>query len=347
MLLSYQLYGNSGKNYLIALIIFIITLVLLKLVQKTIISRLEKLAMRTKTKVDDALIEIIANIKPSFYFLVSLYFSIKVINLSTKVTRVIDIVFLIILVYEGIKATQRIIKFFIFRALKKNGDEKQAKSITHTFDIFIQITLWSLGILLILANMGINVTSLVAGLGIGGIAIALALQNILGDVFSSFSILIDKPFKVGDFIKVGEDMGTVENIGIKTSRIRTLDGQILIITNQELTTARVENFQQTKKKRAIFTLGVIYETKKEILKKIPKIISDIVSQEENCQFDRCHFKGFGDFSLNFEVVFYVNTKDYNQYLDALQKVNLKIFDKFNQEQISFAYPTQLLYQKNI
>ena len=346
-LINFQAYGNSGADYLKALLMFIGSLIILKLIQSLILTRLKKLAKKTKTDIDDILVNIVSHIKPPFYFVLALYISVRSLVLTDTLDKIIYVAFIVLLVVEAVSAAQKIIKFLLYRSLKKGGNDAQARTTAHTLTIIAKIILWSFALLLVLSNIGVDITSLIAGLGIGGIAVALALQNILSDIFSSFSILIDKPFEAGDFIKIGTDMGTVEKIGIKTTRIRTLDGQVLVVSNKELTTARVENFKKAEKRRAFFTLGVIYETPKDKLAKIPSMIKDIADKQNLVEFDRCHFKSFGDFSLNFEVAFYVNTKDYNTFLDVLEKINLEIFTRFNQEAISFAYPTQTLYKKDI
>ncbi|MDD4443780.1 MAG: mechanosensitive ion channel family protein [Patescibacteria group bacterium] len=344
-ILSFNFYGNSGKDYLLALAVFAICLLILLIVKKVILARLHKIAKRTKNNYDDTLIGIIFKIKSFFYLVISLYLASNFLNLSNFLSKAIYLLFILVIVYEGIKASSYLLKVLAYKAIKRNDDDSQAQSTVKTLNVFIQIILWSLGLLLILANMGVNITSLIAGLGIGGIAVALALQNILADIFSSFSILIDKPFKVGDFIKVSADMGTVEKIGIKTTHLRTLDGQLLIISNQELTKARVENFQKLHRRRALFNLGIIYETSRTQLESIPKIIASIVDKQEKANLDRCHFKSYGDFSLNFEVSIFIDVKSYNDFLDILEKINLDIFSQFNKQGISFAYPTQLHYQK--
>lgn len=346
-LLSYVIYnGNSGMDFLIAAFIFVASLAVLSIFKKVFISRLKKIALKTKTQVDDVLLEVLENIKPIFYMVLSAYGAVSYLNIPSKISKLFNIIILTIIVFEGIKVAQKIISFMTYKAIKKEGDDDaQAKSTVKTFNIFIKIILWSFGIILILQNANINVSSLIAGLGIGGIAVALAVQNILKDIFSSFSILVDKPFQIGDFIKAGNDFGTVEKIGIKTSRLRTLDGQILIISNQELTTARVENFKHIKKRRALFTLGLEYETSEENLAKVPSLVKEIVASQELADFDRCHFKSYGDFSLDFEVSFYVRTQNYSELLDVIQEVNLQIFSVFKKEGIGFAYPTQTIYKK--
>lgn len=345
--LNYVIFNNSGKDYLIAIGIFVLAYIALNVLQRVLMSRLRKLAKKTKTKIDDVFVDIISNVKPPFYLIIALYLSFRYLTLSDQVIDVLHILFLAVIVYEGIQASQKIISFITYQALKKDGDEKQAESTVKTLNIFVKIALWVFGSILVLSNAGVNVSSLLAGLGIGGIAIALALQNILGDVFSSFSILIDKPFQVGDFIKIGDDLGIVEKIGIKTTRLKTLSGQTLIVSNRELTTTRVENFRQIEKRRSIFTLGLVYETSREGLEKAPKLVKEIVEKEDKAEFDRCNFVGYGDFSLNFEVSFYVAADSYAEFLDVVEQVNLKIFTAFKENNLSFAYPTHLQYQKRI
>ncbi len=346
-ILEQQFYNNTGQEYLIALAVFIGALIVLKIIKTIIVARLKNLAKKTKNDIDDAVINIFSKVKPPFYFLLSLYLGIQFISLPDIVNQVVRMLFVIALVYEIINAVQEVVEYITRKAMRKEKGDKEAQATVKTLSIVVKVILWSIGIILILGNLGVNVTSLIAGLGIGGIAIALALQNILSDVFSSFSILIDKPFQVGDLIKVGTDMGIVEKIGIKTTRLRTLDGQLLVIANQELTTARVQNFKQLEKRRALFTLGVIYETDKAKLKQIPKLIENIVKTEKLAEFDRCHFRDFGDFSLNFEIAFYVNTQDYLEFRNIVERVNLAIFDEFAKQKIEFAYPTSVEYQKKL
>lgn len=344
-ILDWDFYDNTGQNYAIALGIMLSSYLVLRIVRKVVLVRLKKLSAKTVTDIDDILVEAISKIKVFSYLLISLYLGLIYLTLPNWLDKSFTIIFLVTLVFEGIQLIKRIIKFFLIKALSKNGEEDQAEATVKTINIFILIILWSLGGLLILSNMGVNITSLIAGLGIGGIAIALALQNILSDVFASFSILIDKPFKVGDFIISNDDMGVVKKIGIKTTRLQTLDGQMLIISNQELTNVRVQNYYDIQKRRALFNLGVVYETKKEVLKEIPDIIKDIVSKTDFAELDRCHFKSYGDYSLNFEISIYINKSGYNDFLNVLESINLEIFSRFANKGIEFAYPTQLEYQK--
>ena len=345
-----QIYlNNSGQEWLAAITIFLSALIIFKIFKIIIITRLKKIVEKTKNDFDDTVIEIISNIKPPFYFLAALYLGIRNLTLSALTVKVIKIFFIVIVIYEAIKAIQNIIDYGARKIInrgRKETDETD-KSTLKTINIIVKIILWTFGAILLFSNLGIDVTSLITGLGIGGIAVALAIQNILSDIFASFSILIDKPFQVGDFIKIGSDSGTVEKIGIKTTRIRTPDGQQLIIANKELTSARVQNFKRLEKRRALLKLGIVYETDKAKLEKIPGIIEKIVKNTDKTEFDRCHFKEFGDFSLNFELAYYVETQDYKEYLDVVEKINLAIFEEFGKQDIEFAYPTHLEYQKKI
>ena len=197
--------------------------------------------------------------------------------------------------------------------------------------------------LIALDNLGIDVTALIAGIGIGGIAIVLAVQNILSDLFASLSIIIDKPFVIGDFIIVGDLMGTVERIGLKTTRVRSLSGEQIIFSNSDLLSSRVRNYKRMYERRVAFSLGVTYDTKVELLERIPSMIEEIIGSQENTRFDRCHFKSFGDFALIFETVYYLLTPDYTAYMDAQQGINLAIARRFEEEGIEFAYPTQTIH----
>ena len=184
---------------------------------------------------------------------------------------------------------------------------------------------------------------MVAGLGVGGIAVALATQNILGDLFASLSIVLDKPFVIGDFLIVGDFMGSVEYVGLKTTRLRSLSGEQLVFSNTDLLGSRIRNYGRMYERRVVFKLGVTYQTPREKLSRIPAIIREAIETQDNSRFDRSHFQAYGDFSLNFESVYYIGSPDYNLYMDVQQAVNLRIHERFEEESIEFAYPTQTLF----
>ena len=229
--------------------------------------------------------------------------------------------------------------------LKSTGRKSAVKNAISLIKFFARSAIWSIALLLCVDNIGVDITALVAGLGIGGIAIALAAQNILGDLFASLAIVLDKPFEIDDYIVVGDISGTVEQIGIKTTRIRALSGEELVCSNADLLGSRVRNYRRMTERRAEIHIGVVYQTPYELLTKIPNLIEEIIIKAENARFDRANFKSFGDSSLLFEVIFYVSVpdNDYKEYMDIIQTVNYEIFKKFEEEKIEFAYPTQTLH----
>jgi small-conductance mechanosensitive channel len=333
--------GNTLGDYAIAVVSFFVFIIVFRIFQNIIIKRLDKIAGRTETDIDDTFIKIVQSLKPPFYSFLAFWLALKFIFLTPIIQTAINIILIIWVVRQIVVAIEILIEYLIRRSL---GAEKRGTETAITgINILTRLVLWSLGLLFILSNFGINITSLVAGLGIGGIAIALALQNILSDLFSSFAIYFDKPFVVGDFIIVGKDMGVVEKIGIKTTRIRALQGEEIVISNKELTSARVQNFKKMKERRVLFTFGVLYETPQKKLEKIPAMIEKIINSVQLIRFDRAHFINFGDSALNFEVVYYLDSNDFNKYMNVQQEINLKINKVFTKEKISMAYPTRTIY----
>jgi small-conductance mechanosensitive channel len=199
--------------------------------------------------------------------------------------------------------------------------------------------IWVFALLLPLANLGIEIMPLVAGLGIGGIAIALAVQNVLGDLLASLSIALDKPFKVGDFLVVGDEKGTVEHIGIKSTRLRSLSGEQVVFANNDLLNSRVHNYGLLYERRIVFRIGIVYETPRELVAEVPRILEAAIRAQQDTRFDRAHFASYGNFSLDYEAVYYVLDAAYNKYMDVQQAINLHVFDEFARRGIEFAYPT--------
>ena len=209
--------------------------------------------------------------------------------------------------------------------------------------MIIRIFVWTIGIVVLLDNMNVEISGLLTGLGISGIAIAFASQKVLADIFSYFTIFFDRPFDIGDFIIIGEHRGTVSHIGLKTTRIKSLSGEELVFSNNDLTDSRISNYGKMKERRINFKIGVVYSTSLEKLEKIPEIIEKIINNVEKTTFDRAHFSSYGDFSLIFEVVYYVKDSDYKVYMDIQEKINLEIKRKFEELNIEIAYPTQSIY----
>lgn len=335
-------FGNTLEGYVTAGIIFLVGLALFGVLQKIVLLNLERFARKTRTSADDILIRIARSFKPPFYSFLALYIAVRSLSLAPWVGNAVTAVLIAWITYRVIGAVQIVIDFAIEKRLH-GEDSRNAKTAFHNLSIIGKVVLWMFGLLLILSNFGVNISSLIAGLGIGGVAIAFALQNILGDLFSSFAIFFDKPFEVGDFIIIGDHLGTVEKIGIKSTRLRSLDGEEIVISNAELTSARIRNFKKMQKRRVAFGFGVTYETSAEKLREIPALVRTIVEGVGETTFDRAHFKSFGDSSLDFEVVYLIPTADYNRYMDIQQDINFKLKDELESRGIEFAYPTQKLY----
>ncbi len=334
--------GNTISNYLYALVAFFIAICLSLCLKYIVINKLNSLAKRTKSSIDDAILSLLTSLKLPFYIVISFYTAMQFLTLHESARKIIDAIFVICIVYQLITVGL----IFLDYSFAKRVNEANGSSIAQIKDmiqLLIKVSLWTVGLLFILSNLGINITSLVAGLGIGGIAVALAVQNILGDLFSYFAIYFDKPFVKGDFIIIGTQTGVVEKVGIKTTRIRALQGEEIIISNSELTSSRIQNFKKMEERRIVFSFGITYETPLEKLAKIPHYIQDIIVATERTRFDRAHLLAFGDSAYVFEVVYYVQSADYNEYMDIHQAIHFQIITVFAQENIEFAYPTHKVH----
>ena len=341
MFLEQEIFHNSVQRWLIALIVCLFSFIFLKIVLGLIYRRFKRFSQKTETYLDDILADLLSRIKLFFLFILSLYIASYLLELPPSTTGLINKLVVVVILIQAAIWGNSLISVLINR-FKKQKMQVDAAIVT-TFSaigIIGKIILWSVVFLLILDNLGINITALVAGLGIGGIAIALAVQNLLSDLLASFSIVFDKPFVIGDFIIIDSHMGTVEHIGLKTTRVRSLSGEQLIFANNDLLQSRIRNFKRMRERRVVFTIGITYETSADKLEKVPGIMQEIITAQTGTRFDRAHFKEFGDFALLFEVVYWILQPDYNVYMDTQQKINFQIMDRFHKEQIDFAYPTQ-------
>ena len=300
----------------------------------------KKIARKTRSELDDILISSLHF--PLVLILISLGLKIWMdsVPLPEKGVKYIQIIAIILLVFGIILFLDKMFGNWVRLYSKRIEFVKTSGNILQTLFRMIVV---AVGILILLDTLGISITPLLASLGIGGLAVAFALQNVLTDIFASFSIQLDRPFKIGDFIITGDDMGVVKNIGIKSTRIQTLQGEELVMSNKELTETRIHNYKKMEKRRIAFNFRVTYDTPVEKLKKILTLVKDIIDKVELVDLDRVHFRKFGDFSLDFEVVYYLNSSDYNKYMDTQQEINLAIKEKFEKESIKFAYPTQTIF----
>lgn len=340
-ILDREFFENSVQSMLTAVATFVCIVVILRGLLHIMIVKLRKLAKKTRTKADDVFLKIFNDIHPLSYAAIGIFTGSKALVLPAVVSKSIMALAIIAVVAEVVRVVQSTLLFLVGKFWLKDGAE--AKQLEMLTGIVLRLALWSIGILLVLSNLGVNVTSLVASLGIGGIAVALAAQSILGDLFSAFTIYTDKPFTIGDFIVVGDHTGTVKQVGLKTTRIEALQGEEIVIPNNELTSSHLRNFKRMHKRRVDFQIGVEYGTPREKLRKIPELVKQVVSSVEFAEFDRAHFKEFADSSLNFEVIFFVKSNDYLVYMDTRQEINLGIVEAFEKEGIGMAFPTRTVH----
>jgi small-conductance mechanosensitive channel len=342
-IMQYSLWNNTLLDYIISVAIIILGFIVIKVFKHIILKRLKVWAEKTKTTFDDFCVHLLRKIVlPLAYFGV-VYFSLNTLTLNPSLKNILNILGVgLITVFTARFLTELIgygVRVYWEQAGKNLALERSLKGILR----IAKAVVWMLAIIFFLDNLGFKISTVIAGLGIGGVAVALAAQAILKDVFSYLSIIFDRPFEIGDFIIIGEYLGSVEYIGIKTTRIRSLSGEQLIFSNTDLTDSRVRNYKRMEKRRVLFRLGVTYQTSLEHLKEIPEIIKNIIKNVKDTVFDRAHFFSYGDFNLVVEVVYYVIGSDYNKYMDTQQQINFAIKEEFEKRGIEFAYPTQTLY----
>jgi len=336
--------GNSVQTWIVAVAVGLVTLIVLRLLQSIVARKLSARAERTKIDLDDLAAELVRKTRFFFPLIVALYAGVQPLTLPPSGDSVFRAVVVIALLLQAALWGNTVISFWITRYMQKRMAEDAAAATSIGALRFVgQLLLWTLILLLALDNLGIDVTALVTGLGIGGLAVALALQNVLSDLFASLSIVLDKPFVIGDFIIVGDYLGTVEHIGLKTTRVRSLSGEQLVFSNADLLGSRIRNYKRMAQRRILFSFGVVYQTPLDKLTAIPGMVQEIIESLDNTRFDRAHFKAYGDFSLDYEVVYFVLVPEYNTYMDIQQAINLELYRRFEQEAIEFAYPTQTLY----
>lgn len=337
-----ELYYNTLQRWSLTVGALIVYLVLISLFKQVFIKSLKRWSATTKTALDDILISITdKSIIPILYF-VGTYIAIRSLQFPPIIEQLAHSGMLLITTFYVLRIITVLVKRIILSATQKYSTEMRGTQAGGLAMIANSI-IWITGAIFLIDNLGYNVSTLIAGLGIGGIAIALAAQTILGDLFSYFVIFFDKPFEIGDFIIVDDKMGVVERIGIKTTRLRTLEGDQLVCSNTFLTNARVHNYKRMAKRRVVFKLGVTYQTPYQKLVSIPEMVKEIITLESDVEFDRGHFSGYGSFSLDFEFVYYISDSDYNLYMDKQQQVYFNIFSAFEKNGIEFAYPTQTVY----
>jgi small-conductance mechanosensitive channel len=345
-----ELWGNLPQRWLLAAGSIILIYGGLLLLRMIITRRLAVTVKQTRTEIDDVLVGLISDTKNLFLLLVAIYLSLYLLVLPQAFTNVLNTVIKVVLIVQiGIWMTH-LITFLIARRVKRNlVTDAEDATVVSTLGVVIKGIIWAIVLLLVLDNIpGVQVNTLIASLGITGIAVGLAVQNILGDLFASLSIALDKPFVIGDFINVGEFSGTVEHVGLKSTRVRSLSGEQLVFGNNDLLSSRIRNFKRMANRRVPFTLTLTYQTPYEKLVCVPSILQEVIENvdPEVVTFDRAHFKEYGPYSINYEVVYLLATADFKHFMDIQQAVNLEIYRRFSEEGIEFAFPTQSVILEN-
>lgn len=331
---------NTYQELIYSGVLFLAGVIVIKIIS-FLLGNISKWIKRIDTPVE--VIRIIrGKIFPVLYYLV-FYISMSRLNLPGILEKTIKYFGLVLLVFFSVLLVQKIIIYWLKKYWQKTDKDEEKKQIFDALILGIKVVIWFLAILILLDNLGIKISGLIAGLGIGGIAIAFAAQAILEDVFSYFIIFFDRPFEVGDFVLVGENRGSIEHIGIKSTKIRSLGGEQIILSNKDLINSRINNYKRMERRRVLFKFGVVYHTPPEKLRQIQGLIKEIIEEKNKVEFDRCHFHSYGDSALIYEVVYFVNDKEYIVYMDINHEILLDIKEVFEREGIAFAYPTQSIY----
>jgi len=342
-IMALSFFGNTLWAYAGFLGVLVGGFLLLWVIRRFVVRRIKQWTDKTENTLDDlvvdALEKVVGPLLAYFVFVVSL----RSLNLPASFHHVVAKTTPLLLVFFAVRFLDHGLWFLVSGLTRKSQGDAHSQQQIRALKPIVTVFLWAGGVIFLLDNWGFKISSLVAGLGIGGVAVALAAQALLGDLLSYFSIVFDRPFEIGDFIVVGEKRGTVEYVGIKTTRLRSLDGEELVFSNTDLTTSRLQNLKRMELRRVLFRVGVTYDTPVEKLKAVPPLIKTIVEKVEGTRFDRAHFIAMENSSLVFEIVYFVLNNDFNVYADAQQRINLEIMETFQKEKISFAFPTQTVY----
>lgn len=334
-------WGNTVRDYLIGLGILIIGIIVLRIIRTIALKRLHDLSETTKTDLDDFAVKLLKRCILPLCYAGLLYFVLKSLTLADKVDATLHVAVVVVFVFFAVRFLVSVIEYILRIYLRKSG-KLETNNALRGLMIIIRVLFFTFGLVFLLDNLGYNVATVLTGLGIGGIAIALAAQTILGDLFAYFSILFDRPFEIGDFLIVDDNLGTVEHIGIKTTRIASLSGEQLIYSNKNLTETWIHNYSRMEKRRAVFSFNVSYDTPPDTLEAIPGVVKEIITSQPNVAFDRAHFAQFRDSYLYFEAVYYSLSPDYTAYMNVQQAINLAIMRAFEKMGVSFGFPTRMV-----
>ena len=337
---EHVVFGNSLADWIVAGLLAAAVWIGLSVVRRVIFSRYERYSTAGHPAAVRLTFYLLGNTRQFFVLALALYLGQEDLTFSPKIQHVIDnVVVVLVLLQVGLWAA-RSLKFYLELKEMERGPDRTFAGSLEIINFVAHLLIWSLLTLVALENLGINITALLAGLGVGGVAVALALQSVLGDLFASLSIALDKPFVVGDRLVIDAFAGTVERIGIKSTRMRSDTGEQIVLSNADILKSRVRNFGRAPEQRALASIRVDYATPTETLRAIPKLLEGIVREHGNVRFERCHLTALGDSSLQFELSYFVQQPKLNPLLDLQQAVNFRIVEEFRRLGVQFAYPTQ-------
>jgi len=340
-----EVFGVSVINLVLALAVSLVVYLVLTVALKLVLSRLQRISDRTTHRADDVIVEILGGTNGWLIALVALLVGVGMLDLPDRwASRVSQLWFVALALQVALWANRAVTMVLRRHAERQAGAGVQTTSAAATLISWgVRTLLWTIVLLAMLSNLGVNITAFIASLGVGGIAVALAVQNVLGDLFASVAIAVDKPFEVGDFIVFGAVAGTVELVGVKTTRIRSLGGEQIVMSNTELLKQTVSNYKRLRERRIVFGFRVTYATTPEQAEQVTAVVRRIVEQSDKLRFDRAHLKGFGENALEYEVVYIVLAPDFNVYMDEQQRINLALMRELAGLGVTFAVPTRSLF----
>jgi small-conductance mechanosensitive channel len=342
--LGWSWQGNTVSAWLTGIGLFAGAAVILALLRWVVARRLSAAAARTATWVDDLLVELVRLTKDWFIVIVGLSVALKgVVVLHSGVAMILHGALVIGMMIQVAIWANGAIRFWVVHYRQHRGGDGTSVATVQGFAFLARIALGALLVVITLDLLGVKVTTLVAGLGITGIAIALAVQSVLGDLFAALSIVLDKPFVIGDFIVVDDVQGTVEHVGLKTTRVRSLGGEQVIVANADLLKSRIHNYRRLAERRVVLTFKLMQDTDPAVAARIPAILREIVERQKPIRFDRAHLSQIGDWSLQYEVVYFVLSPDFTTHMNIQQQINVDVLERLRAEHVRLAtpYPTPL------
>jgi small-conductance mechanosensitive channel len=342
-LATLPIFSNSLLEWSVASGIAIGALLVLLLVRRGIRSYHRKLQATTATELLEIPMQVLSRTTLLLLVILAIFLGVQSLTIGPNTARIIASALTIALFWQaGVWAVEATGAWLDRKRKRSMATDRAAVGSLGIIGFILNVVIWALVLLLTLDNLGVDITALVAGLGIGGIAVALAVQNVLGDLFASLSITLDRPFVVGDFLAVGDFLGSVEYIGIKSTRLRSLSGEQIIMSNSDLLSSRVRNYGRMSERRVVFSTSITYETPIELVERVPGLIREIVESQPGTRFDRSHFARHAAASLDFETVYFVLSADFNRYMDVQQAINIRLHRELVRLGVEFAYPTQRL-----